>query len=41
MKVEELSQYGKTLSGLPREAIKKMHFVISCLIKKELRLNGN
>jgi hypothetical protein len=28
MKVEELSQYGKTLSGLPREATKKQQAII-------------
>ena len=28
MKVEELTQYGKTLSGLPREAIKKQRSIV-------------
>jgi hypothetical protein len=28
MKVEELSQYGKTLSGLPEEAIKKQKSIV-------------
>ena len=28
MKVEELSQYGKTLSGLPKEALKKQKAIV-------------
>ena len=33
MKVEELSQYGKTLTGLPKEAIKKQ----KAIAVKEIR----
>ncbi len=28
MKVEELSQYGKTLTGLPKEAMKKQKAIV-------------
>ena len=28
MKVEELSQYGKTLTGLPKEALKKQKTIV-------------
>ena len=35
MKVEELSQYGKTLSDLPKE----IRFVILSFTRKEQRLN--
>ena len=40
MKVEELSQYGKTLSGLPKEAIKKQKSIVFREIKKKFGLLG-
>jgi hypothetical protein len=40
MKVEELSQYGKTLSGLPREAIKKQRTVVLRAMRKKFGLLG-
>lgn len=40
MKVEELSQYGKTLSGLPKEAIKKQKSIVFQEIKKKFGLFG-
>jgi hypothetical protein len=40
MKVEELSQYGKTLSSLPQEAIKKQKSTVFREIKKKFGLLG-
>jgi hypothetical protein len=40
MKVEELSQYGKTLSGLPKEAIKKQKSIVFQKIKNKLGFFG-
>ena len=40
MKVEELSQYGKTLSGLPKEAIKKQKSIVFQQIKTKFGLIG-
>ncbi len=40
MKVEELSQYGKTLSGLPKEAMKKQKTVVLREIRKKFGLLG-
>ena len=40
MKVEELSQYGKTLSGLPKEAMKKQQAIVIREIRKKFGLLG-
>ena len=40
MKVEELSQYGKTLSGLPKEAVKKQEGIVLREIRKKFGLIG-
>ena len=40
MKVEELSQYGKTLSGLPKEAVKKQQGIVLREIRKKFGLIG-
>jgi hypothetical protein len=40
MKVEELSQYGKILSGLPKEAIKKQKSIVFQKIKNKLGFSG-
>lgn len=40
MKVEELSQYGKTLSGLPKEAMKKQQTIVMGEIRKKFGLPG-
>jgi hypothetical protein len=40
MKVEELSQYGKTLTGLPKEAMKKQRAIVLREILKKLGLFG-
>jgi hypothetical protein len=41
MKVEELSQYGKTLSGLPEEAIKKQKSIVFQEIRQKFGLLGS
>jgi hypothetical protein len=38
MNVEELSQYGKTLSGLPKEATKKQQAIVFHEIRKKFGL---
>lgn len=40
MKVEELTQYGKTLSGLPKEAVKKQESIIMKEIRDKYGLIG-
>jgi hypothetical protein len=40
MKVEELSQYGKTLSGLPKEAVKKQQAIVINEIRRKFGLLG-
>ncbi len=40
MKVEELSQYGKTLSGLPKEALKKQKSIVLGEIRTKFGLLG-
>jgi len=40
MKVEELSQYGKTLSGLPKEALKKQKAIVLREIRTKYGLLG-
>ena len=40
MKVEELSQYGKTLSGLPKEAIKKQKSIVMHEIRSKFGIIG-
>ncbi|MGD9201048.1 MAG: hypothetical protein PVI26_05765, partial [Chitinispirillia bacterium] len=40
MKVEELSQYGKTLSGLPKEAVKKQKSIIFQEMRKKFGFFG-
>jgi len=40
MKVEELSQYGKTLTGLPKEAMKKQKAIVFREIRKKFGLFG-
>ena len=40
MKVEELSQYGKTLSGLPKEAMKKQKAIVIREIRTKFGLLG-
>jgi hypothetical protein len=40
MEIEELSQYGKTLSGLPREAIKQQEAIVFREIRKKFGLLG-
>ena len=40
MKVEELSQYGKTLSGLPKEALKKQQAIVIREIRRKFGLLG-
>jgi cyanate lyase len=40
MKVEELSQYGKTLTGLPKEAMKKQKAIVFREIRKKFGLLG-
>jgi hypothetical protein len=40
MKVEELSQYGKTLSGLPKEAMKKQQAIVIREIRRKFGLLG-
>lgn len=40
MKVEELSQYGKTLSGLPKEAVKKQKAIVLGEIRRRFGLLG-
>lgn len=40
MKVEELSQYGKTLSGLPKEAMKKQKTIVLSEIRTKFGLLG-
>ena len=40
MKVEELTQYGKTLSGLPKEAVKKQESIVLREIRKKFGLIG-
>jgi hypothetical protein len=40
MKVEELAQYGQTLSGMPKEAVKKQETIVIREIRKNLELLG-
>lgn len=40
MKVEELSQYGETLSGLPKEAMKKQRAILMGEIRRKVGLLG-
>lgn len=40
MKVEELSQYGKTLSGLPRQALEKQKQIVSREMRAKFGLLG-
>ena len=40
MKVEELSQYGKTLTGLPEEALKKQKRIVMDEIRKRFGYAG-
>jgi len=40
MKVEELSQYGKTLTGLPKEAMKKQRAIVLSDIRKKFGFLG-
>jgi hypothetical protein len=40
MKVEELSQYGKTLTGLPKEALKKQKSIVMGEIRRKFGLPG-
>jgi len=40
MKVEELTQYGKTLSGLPKEAVKKQESIVLREIRNKFGLIG-
>ncbi|MGV7223353.1 MAG: hypothetical protein ACQ9MH_17720 [Nitrospinales bacterium] len=40
MKVEELSQYGKTLTGLSKEAMKKQKAIVFSEIQKKFGLLG-
>jgi hypothetical protein len=40
MKVEELSQYGKTLTGLPKEALKKQKAIVMAEIRRKFGLLG-
>lgn len=40
MKVEELSQYGKTLTGIPKEAVKKQNSIVLHEIRKKFGLLG-
>lgn len=40
MKVEELSQYGKTLTGLPKEALKKQRAIVMGEIRKKFGIIG-
>jgi hypothetical protein len=40
MKEKELSQYGKTLSGLPKEAIKKQEAIVFREIRRKFGLLG-
>jgi hypothetical protein len=40
MKVEELSQYGKTLSGVPKEAMKKQGSIVMREIRKKSGIIG-
>jgi hypothetical protein len=40
MKVEELSQYGKTLTGLPKEALKKQKAIVMREIRKKFGIIG-
>lgn len=40
MKVEELSQYGKTLSGIPKEAMKKQRSIVLRELRKKYGLFG-
>jgi len=40
MKVDELSQYGKILSGLPKEAMKKQKAIVFREIRKKFGLFG-
>lgn len=40
MKVEELSQYGKTLSGLPKQALKKQNAIVLSELRRKFGLLG-
>ena len=40
MKVEELTQYGKTLSGIPKEAMKKQESIVMREIRKKFGMIG-
>ena len=40
MKVEELRQYGKTITGLPKEAVKKQKNIVFKEILKKFGLIG-
>jgi hypothetical protein len=40
MKVEELSQYGQTLSGMPKEAMKKQEIIVMKEIRKKFGIIG-
>ncbi|MFC1765749.1 hypothetical protein ACFL6U_27200, partial [Planctomycetota bacterium] len=40
MKVEELTQYGKTLSSLPKEALKKQESIVLREIRNKFGLIG-
>lgn len=40
MKIEELSQYGKTLTGLPEEALKKQKSIVMGEIRKKFGIFG-
>ncbi|MEJ2617862.1 MAG: hypothetical protein P8Z35_23100 [Ignavibacteriaceae bacterium] len=40
MKVEELSQYGQTLSGIPKEAVKKQETIVMREIRKKFGVIG-
>ena len=40
MKVEELQQYGKTLSGIPKEAMKKQEIIVMSEIRNKFGLIG-
>lgn len=40
MKVEELAQYGKTLTGLPKEVVKKQKSIVLKEIRNKFGLIG-
>ena len=40
MKVEELKQYGQTLSGIPREAMKKQESIVMREIRNKFGITG-